>query len=115
MITALVVLLALQLAGTVLSKLAGVPVPGPVIGLVALFVFLSVRGNLPPNLQQTSQTLVDNLTLFFVPAGVGIVNHLEVLENHGGAIIVTLVASSALTITVTGVTFASVSRLMNRL
>ncbi len=115
MITALVILLTLQLTGTVLSRVTGLPVPGPVIGLVALFILLSVRSTIPANLSQTSQTLVDNLTLFFVPAGVGIVNHLKVLENNGGAIIVTLIASSALTITVTGMTFAGVSRLMNRL
>ncbi|NNC23120.1 CidA/LrgA family protein [Salinisphaera sp. USBA-960] len=114
MIGALIILIGLQVLGTVITRLTGAPVPGPVFGLVILFVVLSLRGTTPPALSRTSNTLIDHLALLFVPAGVGIVNHLHILERHGLAIIVILITSAITTTIVTAATFAGVTRLMNR-
>ena len=72
MIAALTILLLFQLAGEVLVQLSGLPVPGPVIGMVLLFLALALRGSVSEDLRNTSQTLLSHLSLLFVPAGVGV-------------------------------------------
>ena len=47
MLGALTVLLVCQLAGEVIAHAVGLPVPGPVVGLVLLFIGLLVRGGVP--------------------------------------------------------------------
>ena len=50
MLNALTLILACQLAGELVTACAGLPVPGPVIGMVLLFIILMVRGSIPENL-----------------------------------------------------------------
>ena len=75
MIGAFVALLGCQLIGEVLVRLAGLPFPGPVLGMLLLFVFLMFRPEIPRPLRVTSYTLLDHLSLLFVPAGTGIMLH----------------------------------------
>lgn len=102
MIGSLAVLLLFQLAGELLVRLAGLPVPGPVVGMILLFVALLARGPAPEAFAGTSRGLLDHLTLLFVPAGVGIVAHLDRVTAQWLEISVTLVLSTALTMIVTG-------------
>jgi putative effector of murein hydrolase LrgA (UPF0299 family) len=96
----LAVLLACQLAGEVLVRLVGLPVPGPVLGLVLLFVGLSVRGAMPSAMAQVANGLLAHLSLLFVPAGVGVILHLSRIEAEWPAIIVALVVSTWLALLV---------------
>ncbi|MEJ2026870.1 MAG: CidA/LrgA family protein, partial [Limibacillus sp.] len=50
MLNFLALLLVCQLAGEVLQKLSGLPLPGPVIGMVLLFVGLVLHGDIPEDL-----------------------------------------------------------------
>ncbi len=65
-------LLVYQLTGEILVRLLGLPIPGPVLGMVMLFVTLMIRGSAPPDsLSEASSALLSHLSLLFVPAGVG--------------------------------------------
>lgn len=103
---ALATLLACQLAGeaSVLATRQVFPAfafPGPVAGMVLLFVVLLLRGGPGSSLDTTSRTLLRNLSLLFVPAAVGIVQYGDMLARFGLALIVALVASTVLTLLVT--------------
>ena len=106
MIPALLALLVCQLAGELLVTLLGLPLPGPVAGMVLLFVGLVVRGGVPEELGATGGALLDNLALLFVPAGVGVLLHLPRLAEAWAAVSLALVVSTALTLLVTGVLMA---------
>lgn len=108
---ALTILLACQLAGEVIVRAAGVPVPGPVLGMVLLCAALALRGGTPANLHTTASGLLAHLSLLFVPAGVGVMVHLDRLGDELVAILVALVLSTALTIAVTAIVFRLVARL----
>lgn len=117
MIHGFVVLLSCQLAGEIASRGLGLPVPGPVLGLVVLFLGLrlharrrSVEAEAPEGLARVSDGLLQNLALLFVPAGAGVVQHLGLLREHGAALAVALVASTALTLAVTVFAFLAVAR-----
>jgi holin-like protein len=109
MIEALALLLGCQLAGEILVRLAGAPLPGPVVGLLLLLVVLLMRGTVPTAVQATARCLLRHLSLLFVPAGVGIMLHGHRIATEWLPILAALVISAALTILVT----ASVFRLLS--
>ena len=86
MIPALVILLSFQLAGEIAARGLGLPVPGPVIGLLLLVASCSLRPRLAEMLRPVTLGLLGNLSLFFVPAGVGVVAHLGEFRSDGLAI-----------------------------
>lgn len=101
MVRALSLLLICQLLGTVIARATGVPVPGPVFGLVLLLALLIVRRGADPELRGTAQGLLKHLGLLFVPAGVGIVNELGVLRANALAIAIALPISTLLALAAT--------------
>lgn len=112
MIRAITLLLVCQLAGEVLVRSFGVPFPGPVLGMVLLFGGLLVFKTSAPVLEETADTLLRNLSLLFVPAAVGVIQHGAVLRAHGVAIVLALLLSTIATLAVTALVFAAVSRRM---
>ena len=101
MIAAFVVLLVFQLLGEILAQVSHLPIPGPVIGMMLLFLALQWRGALPKSLQTTAQTLLSHLSLLFVPAGVGIIQYGSLLAEEWLALTVAIILSTLLTIAIT--------------
>jgi holin-like protein len=101
MLAYLTVIFACQLLGELLISATGLPIPGPVCGMAILFTALLVRGAVPPDLAQVGAMLLDNLTLLFIPAGVGVMLHAPLIGRDWLAISVALVVSTASTIAVT--------------
>lgn len=100
MIRGLIILLAFQGAGEIVSKLFSLPIPGPVIGLVLLLAFLIYRGKVDAPIDTVASTLVKNLGVLFVPAAVGVVMFLPQLKANFVAIAIALLASVSLTIAI---------------
>ncbi|MBB6576934.1 holin-like protein [Comamonas odontotermitis] len=75
-------LLVLQLAGEALARLLNLPFPGPVVGMLLLVVALGVPLVREP-VQATARFLLSHLSLLFVPVGVGVITHLDLLRNYG--------------------------------
>ena len=105
MILALLTLLSYQLVGEVVVRAAHLPLPGPVLGMLLLFVTLLLRGGVPRDLGEVSSGLLAHLSLLFVPAGVGVVRYLPLLRDEGLALGAVLVLSTLLTLAVTGAVF----------
>lgn len=99
-----------QLAGEFLVGFLGLPIPGPVLGMAILFLFLLTRGSLPPDLARAGGMLLDHLSLLFVPAGVGIMVHMALLQRDGAALAIALIVSTVLAIGVTGVLMSRLQR-----
>jgi holin-like protein len=102
MVRAMMVLLLCQLAGTVVQQAAGLPVPGPVLGLILLVVILIRQNGASAHLYDTAHGLLKYLGLLFVPAGVGVVTELPVLRDNALAILVAIPVSTILGLLVTG-------------
>ena len=110
MLESITVLLACQLAGEVLVRFAGLPVPGPVVGMALLFAGLALRGGVPEPLERTCRGLLEHLSLLFVPAGVGVLTHLALVGREWLPISASLLVSTALTIAVTGLVASALRR-----
>lgn len=98
MINAMMVLLGFQLAGEVIARALRLPLPGPVLGMLLLFAALVVRGGVPEQLRATAQGLLNNLSLLFVPAGVGVMTHIALIQAAWLPITLTLVLSTLVTL-----------------
>jgi holin-like protein len=106
----LTLILCCQLGGEIIARLAGLPIPGPVIGMVILFCGLVVRGGTPKGLEDSAGLLLRNLPLLFVPAGVGVIAYMDLLRKSWAAITGAIIIGTVLTIAVTGL----VMQLLNR-
>lgn len=95
-------LLLCQLVGEAFVVWTGLPIPGPVVGMILLFVGIALRGGIPQGLGWVVDGLLSHLSLLFVPAGVGVMLHISMLREEWPAIVVALVLSTVLTIAVTG-------------
>jgi len=110
MLVYITVLLVCQLIGEVAAHLLGLPVPGPVIGMVILFIALVVKGGVPPALEQVGRGFLTNLSLLFVPAGVGVSVHFALLAREWLPITAAVVVSTLVTIAVTGLVMAGLAK-----
>jgi holin-like protein len=119
MLKAFALLLVCQLLGESFSRGTGFPVPGPVVGLMLLLVALMLAQRIGAvDLSQIDETPLGKLSasllallgLLFVPAGVGVVQKLNVLGSHAVAIITALVVSTIITMLVSVGVFRVLSR-----
>jgi holin-like protein len=102
MLESVAVLLLCQLAGELVVVALDWPLPGPVIGMALLFVGLMLKGDVPQPLADTANGLLAQLSLLFVPAGVGVMTHLTLLGQQWLPLTASLIVSTLLTIAVTG-------------
>jgi holin-like protein len=110
MIEWLAVLTVCQLAGEAAVQAAHLPVPGPVLGMAILFAGLIGHGRVPEGLGNVADALLSNLSLLFVPAGVGVMLHFKLLEAEWLPLSAALIFSTLLTIGVTASLMAFLSR-----
>lgn len=96
MVLSVTLILVFQLAGVVLVQALGLPVPGPVAGMVLLFGAMVAAPRLAALVRPAGQGILAHLSLLFVPAGVGVVGHLATLGGQGLAIAAALLGSTAL-------------------
>ncbi len=78
--------------------------------MLLLFAFLLVKGEIPENLGEVSAALLNHLSLLFVPAGVGVMVHVELLGDDAWPLSIALVASTVLTIAVTALVMQWLNR-----
>jgi holin-like protein len=123
MIASLSLILLCQLAGEVIVRGLSLPMPGPVVGLLLLLLLLLARDRFgvlargplqQDGVENASRGLLAHLSLLFVPAGVGVMQKLDVVADHGIAIAAVLAISVVLTLLVTVATFVLASRLLAR-
>lgn len=94
-------LLFYQLLGTVIVLLLGIKLPGPVVGMFMLFLTLLLLRKVPESLESTSTSLLSHLSLLFVPAGVGVVSHLQRIGSEWFPIVTTLFVSTIISMAMT--------------
>ena len=98
LIHALTILLFYQLVGEILVRYFALSIPGPVLGMVLLFVTLLIRNRVDDILEKTAAGLLGHLSLLFIPAGVGIMVHFDRIADEWIAIGVALILSTIITL-----------------
>lgn len=109
MIGAIALLLVCQLAGEVIHRLTGLPLPGSVIGMVLLLAWLAFVPRERLTLTQVTGWLTAHLSIMFVPAAVGVMEEGAILSRYGLGIVVAVAVSTLLTLAVTALVFRAVA------
>ena len=110
MLEGITILIFLQFLGEIIAGLTRLPIPGPVIGLGLLAGFALWRGAMPEPIIIAGDSILKHLSLLFVPAGVGLIAFGDKLMAEGTRLIILLVASTAITMTVTAFVFRFLTR-----
>jgi putative effector of murein hydrolase LrgA (UPF0299 family) len=123
MIASFSLILLCQLIGEGLARGFALPLPGPVIGLTLLVLLLLARDKFSilefgplrnDGVEKAARVLLAHMSLMFVPAGVGVVQKLDLLADRGVAIALVLIVSAIITLLVTVGTFLLAARLLTR-
>ena len=103
----LIILLLYQGMGEAITHYSGIPIPGPVIGMILLFLTLNLSGRKislrfkHTGLEHTAHLLIRGLPLMFIPACVGIFFLPNTQTDQWPAIVGVIVLSTLITLTAT--------------
>ncbi len=102
-------LLLLHSMGEVISRGVHLPLPGPVVGM--LLLLLALRWPIVHNsVRVVAEFLLQHLSLLFVPVGVGVMTHLDVLGQYGVRIAIVIVLSTWISLAVTALVLRALMR-----
>ncbi|MFD1990234.1 CidA/LrgA family protein [Paenibacillus nicotianae] len=102
MVLQIAVLYLFYIIGTMIQQYFHLFIPGSVLGMLLLFALLML--NIFPEkwIQTGANTLLFYLPLFFIPATVGVIEHLDLFAGKGLWLILIVVMSTLVTIGITG-------------
>ncbi len=90
-------------AGESLHLIARIHVSGAVIGMAILVAGLIIAGGPSAPFEQTASTLLRHLPLLFVPAGVGVIQHVTMIRSQILPIAIALPLSTAFAMAISAV------------
>ncbi len=96
----LALLLLCQSAGEAAARGLGLPLPGPVLGMLLMLALLAWPAVRVP-VAAAADGLLQHLSLLFVPVGVGVVTHVAIVAQYGVRIALVLVVSTIAGLAVT--------------
>lgn len=104
MLQAIALLFLLQVLGEAVVRLAGWPLPGAVVGMLALFALLLALRRVPAGLDRTAQSVLPHMMLLFVPSVAGVALHAERVAREWLPFLAASLAGAAITLAVTALT-----------
>lgn len=107
----LTLLLLFWVIGELIVKSAGLPIPGSIIGMLLLVIALRLKIIRINQVEEVAHFLIDNMALFFIPAGVGLMCYLDIIKSEWQPIVMAIVISTLLVMAV--VAFISKSNRQN--
>lgn len=108
------VLFALCLLGEVVSRVIPIPIPASVISMVLLLALL-LKGLLKTeHVEDVGRFLLGNMAFFFIPIGVSIMEHGELLKTTFIPILLICIVTTILTFAATGLTVQAVMNWQQR-
>ncbi|MBK5201850.1 MAG: CidA/LrgA family protein [Spirochaetaceae bacterium] len=96
-INQLAIILFICLLGDYIATLLPFVFPGSIISLILLFILLTTNILREKAISTVSDFLLINMALFFVPAGVGIIDHFNDISSIIGKFAIIITISTILT------------------
>jgi holin-like protein len=104
------IILLIVFVGDGIQRLFKLAIPGSVIGMMMLFIGLSTGFVKLNMVEKASKALLDHLSFFFIPAGVGLISYLGILKSDGIAIVAISVITTIMVMVITGYTVQMMKR-----
>ena len=97
----LAIILGFLFAGQAISRFTHIPVPGSVLGMILLTLALMTRVVKLEHVEEVGGFLIRNMSVMFIPPGVGVILYWSLVKEQIVPISVALVLSFAITIMLT--------------
>ena len=102
MLREFMLIFTINYVGILLSKILHLPLPGTIVSLLLLILMLKFKGLKLEKIENAGNFLLLNMTIFFMPPTVKIIDSYELLEKDLFKIIVIIIVSTFLTMGITG-------------
>lgn len=110
----LAIILFICLAGEILHRVVGIPLPGNILGMILLFILLCLKIVRLEHVEGVATFFLKNLAFFFLPAGVGLLTVVDSLHGQIAAIFLICMGTTAATIAITGHSVQLLNKLRNK-
>ena len=100
----LVTVLSVWLLGEVIAKLIPIGIPGNVIAMILMLVFLLTKVIRIEKISQVSTFFLDNISFFFIPASVALMVDYKIIGSSLVPAVIAILISSILVFLITGYT-----------
>lgn len=97
-------ILGVLFLGEFLSTRFNLPIPSTILGMIILFVLLMLKIIKIKWVEDVGNVLLDNLSVMFIPAGIGIARELELFKGNIIQLAIIVFVSTTIVIVVTGYT-----------
>lgn len=108
------IIFAICWISTLIEALLPFSFPASVIGMILLLACLLTGILKIHHIQEKSDFLLSNMAFFFIPAGVGMINYLDILAQNLIPLIVISVISTFITFAATAYSMKLALKLLNR-
>lgn len=102
------------LVGNCISTFLPFPFPGSVLAMIILFILLVTKCVKTEKINEMSDFLLENMTFFFIPPTVGVINYLDLIQNVWWQFFLICCLTTALTFFATAYTVKGVMYLINK-
>ncbi len=96
--------------GELIKSLLGLPIPGSVVGMIILFIALESKILKIEDVKEAGAWLLGNLTILFVPAGVGVMVSFSALKDIWYILALVSLMVTAISMGVVGVIVQKIKR-----
>ena len=96
------IILFFLILGELTSFILHVPVPGPIFGMIFMTVSLGLNLVKLDNVKPAADVLIKNMSLFFVPPGIGLILYFDLLKYAFFAIFVSVIISTSIVLLLVG-------------
>jgi holin-like protein len=118
MLKGIFIIFFFQLIGEVVQQYFVLLIPGPVVGLILLLMTLICTrgltspaiGTLTKSIFQSADGILRYLSLLFIPIGVGVIMHLQYLENNILSVMAIILIGTVTSLGLTAVLFERLTK-----
>ncbi len=80
-----------------------VVIPGSIIGMILLFILLQCKVIKLDFIKEISDLLLDNMAIFFIPAGVSLISSLDLIVSNIWILLISILLSTIIVMYLTGI------------
>lgn len=97
-----VILCVCLFLGIITRHLINFPIPEAVYGMIYLFIAFALKILEPDDVKKTSNGILQNLAILFIPAGVGIMNSYDEIKGKTLTLALIVIVGTGITMGLTG-------------
>lgn len=98
----LLIIFLISFIGELLKYFIPLPIPGSIYGMILMFILLCIGVIKLDHIKEVSKFLIDIMPMLFIPSAVGIIAQADKLKSIWFQIIIITIATTVITMVVTG-------------